>query len=540
MLFEVVKKYKTLIPPEHINAHLTILNPDDNLKKILPKCKMEKVGIYTNIKFDFYATYPFLEFKFPENKYKNKRILIEHTSANPTKSLHLGHIRNAIIGDTLARILRKMGAIVHTSNYVDDTGLQVAQLIYGLQEKKPDEKFDRFCDKIYVEVNKLLEENPEIELEIKKILKELENRDSEYFKFAQEVCEKVLIEQLKTLEIFDIKFDFMIKESSILEAKLWDKTFEILKEKGLILYCEEGEKQGCWVFDLSLIGENDFKVIVRSDGTVTYVGKDIAFALWKVGYLENKFKFKKFYNTYLSNGELEMDFYNYDITFQVIGEEQKLPQKIIKYIVENLTGKEYIHYAYGLVALSKNTAKILGYETDNILHMSGRKGIFIRAEDLYEKILERVKDKRIAKNVIKYEMLKHNVKKLLVFDLEDSLKTEGNTGVYITYTYARAKSVLEKIKSETFDKIEELNEYEDRLFKTLIEFYVVIKDFENNLQIHNLTNYLFKLCNSFNSFYQTCKISGSEIRHRYLLLVKTIECLEFLFDILGLDKVEKI
>jgi arginyl-tRNA synthetase len=557
MLYQIQEKYKVIKPPKHIDAHLTIIKGDDEVKKLLNYVKKsESVGVYLNIWFDEASILETLKIELPkDNKFKGKKVLVEHTSANPTKSLHIGHIRNAVIGDVLYKFLKLLGAKVHASNYVDDTGLQVAELIYGIKNlghiKESDfEYFDEYCDKVYTEINKIIKEQPELMHKIKDILKELENPNSETYIFAKEITDKVLVDQLKTLEDLGIVFDYMISESSIIENELWENAIKILKEKGIIFYCEEGEKAGCWVYDMKKVDPNldDLKVIIRSNGTATYVGKDIAFAMWKHGILENNFKFRELYNTYITDkdGKEIEEYYNYDISFQVIGEEQKLPQSIVKSIISELSDKEYNHYAYGLVALSKNTARMLGIECDGILHMSGRKGIFVRCRDLYNKIFEILGDldsevkHKLVKNIIRYEMIKQNVTKLLVFDIEESVKLEGNTGMYVSYTYARAKSVLEKCSDEKFEEIHELNKFELELFKTILEFYLVMYGVSKDLKLNDITTYLFNLCNTFNSFYQNCKICGSNSKIRYLLLLRTVEILELLFDILGLEKINKI
>jgi arginyl-tRNA synthetase len=230
---------------------------------------------------------------------KNSSIVVEHTSVNPNKALHIGHIRNIIIGDTISRILKKANYKVNILNYIDDSGLQVADIIigfkhFGYDQEPPDgKKFDHYCgDDVYVKTTEKYETDPSLEDVRKNVLKELENGDSETAKFADKITRRVLAAQLETCWNLDVSYDCLNFESQIIRSGLWDKIFENLKEMGLIEFENEGKNAGCWV----IRGEDkeEDKVIVRSNGTATYIAKDIPYAAWKLGLLEDPFNYEQY------------------------------------------------------------------------------------------------------------------------------------------------------------------------------------------------------------------------------------------------------
>ena len=230
---------------------------------------------------------------------KNSTIVVEHTSVNPNKALHIGHIRNIILGDTIARILKKSNYKVNILNYVDDSGLQVADIIVGFrhfgfaQQPPQGKKFDHYCgDDVYVKTTEKYEKNPSLEEIRKNILKELEDGNSETAQFADKITRRVLENQLETCWNLGVYYDCLNFESQIIRSGLWGKIFEKLKEMNLIEFENEGKNAGCWV----IRGENneEDKVIVRSNGTATYIAKDIPYAAWKLGLLEDPFNYQKY------------------------------------------------------------------------------------------------------------------------------------------------------------------------------------------------------------------------------------------------------
>ncbi|PIW35195.1 MAG: arginine--tRNA ligase, partial [Nitrosopumilales archaeon CG15_BIG_FIL_POST_REV_8_21_14_020_33_23] len=237
---------------------------------------------------------------------KNSPIIVEHTSVNPNKSLHIGHIRNIVLGDTVARILKKSNYKVHVLNYVDDSGLQVADIIVGFrhlgfdQQSPTGKKFDHYCgDDVYVKTTEKYEQDPSFEEIRKNILKELEDGTSETAKFADSITRRVLENQLETCWNLGVYYDCLNFESQIIRSGLWGKIFEKLKEMNLVEFENDGKNAGCWI----IRGENneEDKVIVRSNGTATYIAKDIPYAAWKLGLIDDPFSYEKYENNQPDN-----------------------------------------------------------------------------------------------------------------------------------------------------------------------------------------------------------------------------------------------
>ena len=233
---------------------------------------------------------------------EERKIIIEHTNINPNKAAHIGHLRNACLGDTLARCLRYKGENVEVQNYIDDTGVQVVDVVFGLMdlEKKTvrdldstGQKFDYYCWDLYARTAAYLEAHPESEARKTEILKRVEEGVDPEAGMARAVSRRILRAHLETMKRIDVEYELLPCESSILGLKFWDKAFFLLKEKGGIHLAREGENAGCWVMRLAEAAERE-KVIVRSDGTVTYVGKDIAYQLWKFGLLGSDFFYEPF------------------------------------------------------------------------------------------------------------------------------------------------------------------------------------------------------------------------------------------------------
>ncbi|HDJ96820.1 MAG TPA: arginine--tRNA ligase, partial [Candidatus Aenigmarchaeota archaeon] len=410
---------------------------------------------------------------------KKKRIMVEHTSVNPNKAIHIGHARNACLGDFLARILRWCNNEVIVANYIDDTGNQVADIVVGFKfldfpEEKKGVKFDHYCgDEVYVKVNKMYKEKPELLEKRRLVMKKIEEGNNEIAKYAKAVAEKVLIHQLKTLWRLGIFYDLLNWESDILHTNLWNIAFRLLKKQGYVYYARRGRNKGCWLLKLSHLPEfkgleNPDKILVRSDGTVVYAGKDIAYAMWKHGLLEDVFNYKRFvkqpngkdlWETTSEGGEKNYPkFNNVDVSINVIDVRQSYEQSVVATALKMIGHgkKKYVHYAYEVVSLSRNTANKLGIEFDEskqFVHMSGRRGWFVNADilldALYKKAYEETKKRNpkaskeflqnvaeaIAVSTFRYEMLKVSPEKIIVFDIDDATKLEGDTAPYIQYAY---------------------------------------------------------------------------------------------------------
>ena len=476
---------------------------------------------------------------------KNSTIVVEHTSVNPNKALHIGHIRNIIIGDTVSRILEKVNYKVNVLNYIDDSGLQVADIIVGFkhlgfdQESPDGKKFDHYCgDDVYVKTTEKYESDPSLEEIRKNVLKELEDGNSETAKFADKITRKVLINQLETCWNLSVSYDCLNFESQIIRSGLWSQIFEKIKEMNLIEFENEGKNKGCWV----IRGEDkeEDKVIVRSNGTATYIAKDIPYAAWKLGLVEDPFNYQKYekeqphsrvlwQTTLESNNESTQNFTGQKV-ITVIDSRQTRLQKIIT----SLMGKfksipdAYVHLGYESVTLSSETAKILGLDTDGKqAQMSGRKGFYVNADSVYDMLKEKTKEETkkrhpemdssdiekiahiVAVGTLRYEMIKQDLDKIIAFDLTKSLSLDGDTAPYIQYTHARAARILEKSKRAPsidvdFSLIKEQSEQD--LIKTIGLFDMQIRDAANNLSPKVIARYCHDLAVTFNSFYENVKV----------------------------------
>jgi arginyl-tRNA synthetase len=508
----------------------------------------------------------------------NSNIIVEHTSVNPNKALHIGHIRNIVVGDTVSRILTKANYKVHVLNYIDDSGLQVADIIVGFKHFKFDEeppngkKFDHYCgDDVYVKTTQKYELDSSLQDIRKNTLKELEDGNSETAAFGDMITRKVLAGQLETCWNLNVSYDCLNFESQIIRSGLWSKIFEKLKEMGLIEFENEGKNAKCWV----IRGDDneDDKVIVRSNGTATYIAKDIPYAAWKLGLLDDPFYYQKYdatqpnsktlWQTSLNNDAATPQDFTAQKVITVIDSRQERLQKIITTLMEkfNSIPDSYVHLGYESVTLSADTAKTLGLETDGKqAQMSGRKGVYVSADSVCEllkqKITEETKKRhpemeyseieKIAQSVsigtLRYEMIKQDLDKIITFDLAKSLSLEGDTAPYIQYAYARASRILEKsgIKPTTnvdFSLLEEKSEL--NLVKTIGLFNLQVRDAANNFAPKVIARYCHDLAVAFNSFYEHVKVLDSdndELKSSRICLVNSFNItLEKALDLLGIS-----
>lgn len=519
----------------------------------------------------------------------NEEVIVEHTSVNPNKALHVGHARNVFLGDSIARILRATGHKVSVLNYVDDSGLQVADIIVGFLhagfavEPEKQEKYDHYAgDTVYVKVNELYEKNPDLQAKRGQVLREIEERSSKTAKFAAKITERILLEQLKTCWRVNAYYNCLVFESHILATKMWERLFQTLKEEGIAQYAGSGELAGCWIA-VTKEGEQDTeKVLVRSNGTATYVAKDIPFAAWKLGLTEDKFGYRMFlkqpngqtlYATSLDSSDGKAPrFWGANRAITIIDVRQKRLQDIITAILSSLAGKEmasrYIHLSYEVVTLSKNTASELGIEVEEkkFLQMSGRKGTYINLDNaldaLHKKALEETKSRnegeseewlnsvaeKIAIAAIRYELLKQDLDKIIVFDLQESLRLIGETGPYLQYSYARASRILEKagFEAKITPKSAALldKEWEVSLVKTLSKFDLKVEEAAVNIAPKVMARYAFHLSLQFNAFYEKSPViseADDEIRKARLALVVAFRnTLGKTAELLGIDTPSRI
>ncbi|NND87329.1 MAG: arginine--tRNA ligase [Nitrosopumilus sp.] len=475
---------------------------------------------------------------------KNSAIVVEHTSVNPNKALHIGHIRNIVIGDILSRILSKANYKVNVLNYIDDSGLQVADIIVGFkhlgfsQEPPDGKKFDHYCgDDVYVKTTEKYEQDSSLEEIRKNVLKELEDGNSDTAKFADKITRRVLAGQLQTCWNLSVYYDCLNFESQIIRSGLWGKIFENLKEMNLVEFEKDGKNAGCWVIRGE--GKEEDKVIVRSNGTATYIAKDIPYAAWKLGLLDDPFNYEKYgsdqpakelWQTTLNHNNPIHKNFTGDRVVTVIDSRQKRLQKIITSLMGKFksVSDAYVHLGYESVTLSSDMAKTLGLDTEGKqAQMSGRKGLYVNADSVYDILKQKTIDEtkkrhsemgdseieKIAHNVsvgtLRYEMIKQDLDKIITFDLTKSLSLEGDTVPYIQYTHARASRIIEKSGRTPsieidFSLLKEESEIE--LIKTIGLFDIQVRDAANNFSPKVIAKYCHDLAVAFNSFYEKVKV----------------------------------
>jgi arginyl-tRNA synthetase len=439
--------------------------------------------------------------------------LVEHTSINPNKAAHIGHLRNAILGDTFVRLLRAANFKVDVQNYIDNTGVQVAdvvvgflhlekkslaevrQIVAGCEARSGDDHtagIDYFCWDLYAHTSRWYTEGTAEEQAAKKkirldTLHEIEHGGNETSEIAELISTAVLKRHLETMQRLGIEYDFLPRESEILRLKFWEAAFEKLKTSGVLYFENEGKNKGCWVMMRpgaeTVEGETneDAKVIVRSNGTVTYVGKDIAYHMWKFGLLGKDFGYKKFFSypfhecwisTVEDGAKHHPHFGNATAIYNVIDSRQSDPQANVMQALRGMGhAKEaghYTHFSYEMVALTPRCAVELGYDVPAedlsrpYIEVSGRKGFGVKADDLIDKLVAATRAEvdarqtgrdeidrmrisaQIAIGALRYFMLKVTRNSVIAFDFNDALSFEGETGPYIQYAVVRIRNIFRK------------------------------------------------------------------------------------------------
>ena len=444
------------------------------------------------------------------------KILVEHTSINPNKAAHIGHLRNAILGDTFVRLLRYAGREVDVQNYIDNTGVQVADVVVGfthivkksraeIEALSGQPRFDYYCWDLYARVSQWYAQDKENLQARREALHGIEDATSETAAIAELISTAVLLRHLETMDRLDIEYDFLPRESEILHLKFWDAAFEQLKQTGVLYFETEGKNKGCWVMrragtsskalgtevieETDEISEEDQKVIVRSNGTVGYVGKDIAYHMWKFGLLGRDFNYRKFYRypnqheCWISAMQGEKDHPHFgDVAeiYNVIDARQSEAQNTVIEALRGLGHNEaadhYTHFSYEMVALTPRCAAELGYtlseedKTRSYIEVSGRKGFGVKADDLLDQLIASAKNEvdsrhpqlsdaervsiatQIAIGALRYFMLKFTKQSVIAFDFKEALSFEGETGPYAQYAVVRAASIFKKaeIDPDTF------------------------------------------------------------------------------------------
>ncbi|TCP29070.1 arginyl-tRNA synthetase [Scopulibacillus darangshiensis] len=478
-------------------------------------------------------------FTLPLNN--GEKVVVEHTSINPNKSAHIGHLRNSCIGDALVRLLKRTGYNVEVHNYIDDLGNQLADTVVGLMnipERSEHSRFGDFCWDIYSRVNKEYQENPTLLEERTKVLHSLEKGNENLSWIGLLAAERIVREHLEEMKAFGIDYDLLVWESNIVREGFWTSAFDLLRQTTLFYQETSGKLAGCWLLKQSSsdIEKNESehnmdKVLVRSNGLLTYTAKDIAYHLWKFGLLEKDFLYKRFSEdlwTTHANG-IHSPFGRADIVINVIDHRQEYPQAMVKQALEILgytkQAEQLRHVSYGVVSLSPAAARELGIDTTDgkaSYAMSGRQGIGIKISDLLDRMEGIIETKRSDKNglssriiaaaAIRYYLLRYNLLTEVVFDIEQATEVTGNTGVYLVYAYARAVSILNKAEvefnmmPEVPEEIKQMEKCEYALLRHIAAWQDTLYTASNELSLNTICNYAHELATLFNSFYAACPI----------------------------------
>lgn len=528
--------------------------------------------------------------------------LVEHTSINPNKAAHIGHLRNAILGDTFQRLLRpdsyKRGYDVGVQNYIDNTGVQVADVVVGLvhlegrnlasvrellvELVERGERIDFYCWDLYARVSQWYTADPAQAAARKQLrldtLHALEVGGNETAAIADLISTAVLHRHLETMERLGIEYDFLPRESEILHLHFWDAARELMIAKGVLYEETEGKNKGCMVMRrpnseaAAEVTDEDAKVIVRSNGTVTYVGKDIAYHLWKFGLLPGKdFGYAKFHeypaHTCWISTEGESDpthpvFGKADAIYNVIDSRQNDPQNNVVQALRGMGFNEaadrYTHFSYEMVALTPRCAIEMGYtvsEEDrarSYIEVSGRKGFGVKADDLLDRLiaaaqaevdtrhpeLEPEERRSIATQIgvgaLRYFMLRFTRNTVIAFDFKDALSFEGETGPYVQYAIVRAANIFRKANttaeaslaavadldlSNIFDSEEGTSLWETWLLASKLT--LMIEQTIATAEPAYLAKYAFQLAQQFNNFYHRHHVLHESDPTRKALLLAT-------------------
>jgi arginyl-tRNA synthetase len=583
---------------------------------------------YLNVKIDrAWMAAALVADRGPAGEIPAGKVLVEHTSINPNKAAHIGHLRNAILGDTFVRLLRFAGREVDVQNYIDNTGVQVADVVVGfmhIENKSRAEiealaqqpRFDYYCWDLYARVSQWYEQDKK-NLQVRaQTLHGIEDATSATAAIAELISTAVLRRHLETMDRLDIEYDFLPRESEILHLHFWDAAFTKLKDSGVLTYENEGKNKGCWVMRragtarvgagdskkvnrsdtidevddvlseiplkpgvdirVSGISEEDQKVIVRSNGTVGYVGKDIAYHMWKFGLLGREFGYGKFYRypnrheCWISSTQGEKDhphFGGVAEIYNVIDARQSEAQNTVIEALRGLGHDEaadhYTHFSYEMVALTPRCAAELGYvlsdedKTRSYIEVSGRKGFGVKADDLLDQLIVSAKNEvdsrhpqlgegerlsiatQIAIGALRYFMLKFTKQSVIAFDFKEALSFEGETGPYAQYAVVRATSIFKKagIDPDTFgrevpSKIPPADLGESLTGESATEIwelwlassktsYVVNQCIQTTEPAH-LAKHAFQLAQLFNTFYHRHPILSEADERRKQFLLATV------------------
>jgi arginyl-tRNA synthetase len=537
------------------------------------------------------------------------KALVEHSSINPNKAAHIGHLRNAVLGDTFVRLLRWFGHQVDVQNYIDNTGVQVADVVVGFRELEKlskeqiqelaarEPRFDYLCWDVYARASQWYADDKRNLERRAHTLHAIEQGGNELAEVAEIISSAVLRRHLETMERLGIEYDFLPRESEILRLHFWDLAFKQMVEKGVLYEETEGKNAGCWVMGRPHVAgkteeehtEEDQKVIVRSNGTVGYVGKDIAYHLWKFGLLGRDFEYRRFYRypngheAWISaeQGENEHPHFGgvaeiYNVIDARQAEAQNTVVEALRAMGYTKAAEHYTHFSYEMVALTPRCAAELGYQLSEdewgkgYVEVSGRKGLGVKADDLIDRLIASAKREvdvrqpemsdgqrrqiaeQIAVAALRYFMLKFTKPSVIAFDFEDALSFEGETGPYAQYTVVRATKIFQKAGVDPESALKEPVDYATYLGdpesgNELWEMWLaasktsqVIEQSIATTEPAYVAKHAFYVAQLFNNFYQRPRYriltESDEKRKRFLLATAAVVRRELmrLLEVMGI------
>ncbi len=544
------------------------------------------------------------------------KVIVEHTNINPNKAAHIGHLRNAALGDSFVRCLRYLGESVEVHNYIDNTGVQVADVVVGLERMEGksladiraiEGRFDYYCWDVYARVAEFYAQSEENKKWRSRTLQAIEAGGNPTAELAHYAAMRIVRAHLKTMARINVSYDLLPRESEILHLHFWEKAFVLLKERGAIYYVGEGKNRGCWVMktrERQDAGqqpaerenlEEDEKIIVRSDGTVTYVGKDIAYQLWKFGLLGLDFHYVPFPtdggpSLWMTSAEEQAGaespgFGGAKRVYNVIDSRQAYLQNIVLQGLSALgfqrEADNSIHFSYEMVALSPSCCAELGFDLSEeerkrpYVEVSGRKGLGVKADDLLDalqrKALSEVTSRHdlppaeaeeiarvIAVGALRYFLLRFARNTLIAFDFKEALSFEGETGPYVQYAVVRAHNIFRKLEESgegSFPGLDRLDQVKLGMFLSANDdiwelVYLaarlpeVARQVMQSLELAQLAKYAFSLAQKFNLFYHRYHILSEPDADRkgHLLFMTHLvrKQLSMALDLLGIEVPRKM
>ena len=516
-----------------------------------------------------------------------EKIIVEHTNINPNKAAHIGHLRNAALGDTFVRMLRARGKPVEVQNYIDNTGVQVADVVVGfhyLEHKSPAEvkaliadpavRFDYYCWDLYARTSAHYKEQPDSVAWRDETLHAIEAGSGAQAEIGAIVADAIVSAHLRTMLRLGVEYDVLPRESEILHLKFWSAAFGLLKDRNAIYLETDGKNKGCWVMPAAAFSEDseDSKVIVRSNGTVTYVGKDIAYQLWKFGLLGRDFFYRPLH-TYADGRVLWVTtdqapdpdsqipvFGHATRVYNVIDARQSYLQDVVVAGLRALgfddQAGQSVHFSYEMVALSPRCCAELGIslsEEDRrrpYVEVSGRKGLGVKADDLMDKLVEKALEEvgsrhpeasadeqrtvatQIAIGALRYFLLKFTRTSVIAFDFQEALSFEGETGPYVQYAVVRARNILRRLE----EKGERMPDFRAELSGDAFGRQLPSEDFWQVLlaaskadaaleravaagEPAHVAKYAFQIAQEFNNFYHQYPVIHEQDREKKVFLL---------------------